>query len=87
MLCSVELATQEDVVANPLAEQYGETLLEKISRDKYPSVTQMDMLEEIATPRLRVLFIFHLMERLEEDEYPSIPMMQRAQRLIMSFGA
>jgi hypothetical protein len=80
-------ATTEDVVANPLAEQFGETLLEKISRDVYPSNTQMDMLEEIATPRLRVMFIFHLMERIEEDEYPSIPMMQRAQRLIGSFGA
>jgi hypothetical protein len=80
-------ATTEDVVANPLAEQFGETLLEKISRDVYPSNTQMDMLEEIATPRLRVRFIFHLMERIEEDEYPSIPMMQRAQRLIGSFGA
>jgi hypothetical protein len=34
-----------------------------------------------------VMFIFHLMERIEEDEYPSIPMMQRAQRLIGSFGA
>ena len=73
-------------MANPLAEQWGETLLDKISRDVYPSTTQMDMLEAIATPRVRLLFIFHLMERLEEDEYPSIPMMQRAQRLIMSFG-
>ena len=36
----------------------------------------MDMLEAIATPRVRQ-FIFHLMERIEEDEYPSIPMMQR----------
>ena len=74
-------------MAYPLAEQFGETLLVKISRDVYPSNTQMDMLEEIATPRLRVMFIFHLMERIEEDEYPSIPMMQRAQRLITSFGA
>jgi hypothetical protein len=74
-------------VANPLAEQFGETLLDKISQVKYPSNTQMDMLEEIATPRVRVLFIFHLMERIEEDVYPSIPMMQRTQRLIQSFGA
>ena len=73
-------------MANPLAEQWGETLLDKISRDVYPSTTQMDMLEAIATPRVRLLFIFHLMERLEEDEYPSIPMMQRVQRLILSFG-
>lgn len=74
-------------MANPLAEQFGETLLDKITRDVYPSTTQMDMLEAIATPRVRVLFIFHLMERIEKDEYPSIPMMQRVQRLIMSFGA
>jgi hypothetical protein len=74
-------------VANPLAEQLGEVLLDKITRDVYPSNTQMDMLEEIATPRVRVLFIFHLMERIQEDVYPSIPMMQRARRLIMSFGA
>ena len=73
-------------MANPLAERFSETLLEKISRDVYPSNTEMDMLEEIATPRVRLLFVLHLMERLEEDEYPSIPMMQRAQRLIMSFG-
>jgi hypothetical protein len=74
------------VVANPLLEQFGEVLLEKITKDVYPSTTQMDMLEAIATPRMRALFALHLMERLEEDEYPSIPMMQRAQRLIMSFG-
>ena len=74
-------------MANPLAEQYAETLLEKISRDMYPSTTHMDMLEDIAPPRVRVLFIFHLMDRIQEDEYPSIPMMQRTQRLIESFGA
>ena len=73
-------------MANPLLEQFGEVLLEKISRDMYPSTTQMDMLEAIATPRMRALFALHLMERFEEDEYPSIPMMQRAQRLIMTFG-
>jgi hypothetical protein len=74
------------VVANPLLEQFGEVVLDKITRDMYPGTTQMDMLEAIATPRMRALFALHLMERLEEDEYPSIPMMQRAQRLIMSFG-
>ena len=74
-------------MANALAEQFAETLLDKISRDTYPSTTQMDMLEQIAPPRVRLLFALHLMERLEEEEHPSIPMMQRAQRLILSFGA
>jgi len=74
-------------MANPLAEQFAEDLLERIRADMYPSTTHMDMLEEIAPPRVRVMFIFHLMERIEEDEYPSIPMMERTQRLIGSFGA
>jgi hypothetical protein len=74
-------------MANPLAEQFAETLFDKIRRDMYPSTTHMDMLEAIAPPRLRVRFLFHLLERIEEDEYPSIPLMERAQRLIKSFGA
>jgi hypothetical protein len=77
--------TREDVVANPLAEQWGETLLEKISRDRYPSTTQMDMLEAIATPRAGAVHPPPDREA-REDEYPSIPMMQRAQRLIAGFG-
>jgi hypothetical protein len=75
------------VVANPLAEHYAEVLLEKISRDKHPSGTHMDMLEAIAPPRVRVLFILDLMERIEEDAHPSIPMMRRVHRLIADFGA
>jgi hypothetical protein len=71
-------------MANAVAEQFAEMLLDKISRDIYPSGTHMDMLEAIAPPQ--VLLIFHLMERIEEDEYPSIPMMQRTQRLIAGFG-
>ena len=74
-------------MANAVAEQYAEMLLVKISGDIYPSGTHVDLLEAIAPPRVLLQFILHLMVRIEEDEYPSIPMMQRAQRLIMSFGA
>ena len=73
-------------MANPLAEQYADDLLDKIRRDKYPSGTHMDMLEAIAPPRVRLQFILHLMERLQADEHPSIPLMQRTQRLIAGFG-
>jgi hypothetical protein len=74
------------VVANPLAEQYAEILLDRIRRDKYPSGTHMDMLEAIAPPQVLLQFIFYLLEKLEEADHPSIPMMQRAQRLIAGFG-
>jgi hypothetical protein len=73
-------------VANPLADRFAEMLLERISSDPYPSNTHMDMLEAIASPQMRVLFILHLMDRFEDETYPSIPMMQRAQRLIAGFG-
>jgi hypothetical protein len=73
-------------MANPIAEQYAEMLLDKISRDSYPSTTHMDMLEAIAPPSVLLQFAFHLIERIQEEEHPSIPMMQRAQRLTLGFG-
>ena len=73
-------------MANPLAEHYAEMLLERISRDTYPSGTQMDMLESIAPPELLVRYILHLMDRIEEEQYPSVDMMRRLHRLIVGFG-
>jgi hypothetical protein len=74
-------------VANALAEQFAEVLLDRIRGDMYPSGTQMDMLEAIAPPRQRVEFALHLMERIQDEQHPSIPMMHRVQRLIAEFGA
>jgi hypothetical protein len=74
-------------VANPLQDRFAEVLLDKIRSDTYPSVTQMDILEAVASPRMRVAFVLALMERIEEDPRPSIPMMHRARRLISEFGA
>jgi hypothetical protein len=74
-------------VANPLQERFAETLLDRIRKDQYPSVTQRDMLEAIAPPRVLVEFVLDLMQRIEDDTYPSIPMMLRARRLIQQFGS
>jgi hypothetical protein len=38
-------------MANAVAEQFAEMLLDKISKDIYPSGTDMDMLEAIAPPQ------------------------------------
>lgn len=73
-------------MANPLRDQFAETLLEKIRSDQHPSGTQMDMLEAVASPRMRVAFILHLIDRIEGEPHPSIPMMHRARRLIDEFG-
>jgi hypothetical protein len=74
-------------VANPLQERFAETLLDRIRRDQHPSVTQMDMLEMVAPPRVRAEFALELMQRIEDDPRPSIPMMHRTRRLIEGFGA
>ena len=73
-------------MANPLQERYAEVLLERISSDKHPSTTHMNMLEAVATDRMLAVYLLHLMERIEEEQNPSIPMMRRIERLIGQFG-
>jgi hypothetical protein len=73
-------------VANALEERFAEVLLQRISSDKHPSRTHMEIFESIAPPRQRLMYILSLMHRIETETQPSIPMMQRVQRLIMEFG-
>ena len=73
-------------MANPLTEQFAETLLERISSENYPSNTQMDMLEAIAPPEVLVQFSLHLMDRVAKEQYPSVDMLKRIQRLVVGFG-
>ena len=73
-------------MANALQEQFAEVLLDRIRGDNYPSITQMDLLEEAAPPRQRAEFAIHLFERIQEEPYPSISMLARARRLAEDFG-
>jgi hypothetical protein len=73
-------------MANVLQERYAELLLDRIRADRYPSVMHMNMLEEIATPRVLAEYTLHLFERIEADTYPSVPMMQRLQGLVARWG-
>jgi hypothetical protein len=73
-------------VANALEEQHGELLLDRIRADRYPSITYMDMLEEIATPRVMVEYTLHLFEPIESETHPSLPMMRRVQGLVARWG-
>ena len=73
-------------MANQLQDRYAEMLLEKISRDTYPSTTHMDMLEAVASPRVLVAYTLSLMARIEKEPHPSISMMRRLERLIPLFN-
>ena len=74
-------------MANALHDQFAEVLLDRIRGDIYPSGTQMDMLESVASPRMRLEYVLHLMDRIEAEPHPSIPMMHRVRRLIDEFGS
>lgn len=74
-------------MANALEERFAEVLLERISSENYPSSTHMDILESIAPPRERIMYILSLIQRIETEAHPSIPMMHRVQRLIMESGS
>jgi hypothetical protein len=73
-------------MANALQERYAELLLERIRADRYPSVTHMNLLEEIAPPRVLVEYTLHLFERIEAATYPSVPLMRRVQALVSRAG-
>ena len=74
-------------MANALQDHFAEVLLDRIRSDNHPSVTQMDMLEMVASPKIRAEYALHLMEKIEADPQPSIPMMHRVRRLIEEFGS
>ena len=57
-------------------------LLEKVRNERYPSSTQMTMIEEILPPQLLSRYVEVLLEKVAQDERPSIPMLQRLQRVI-----
>jgi hypothetical protein len=73
-------------VANPLQDHYAAMLLQKISSERHPSTTHMNMLESVASDRVLLAYVVHLMDRIENDPQPSIPMMRRVERLIAQFG-
>ena len=57
-------------------------LLEKVRDERYPSTTQMDIIEQVLPAPLLSRYVEILLEKVAQDERPSIPMLQRIQRLI-----
>jgi hypothetical protein len=57
-------------------------LLEKVRAERYPSSTQMTIIEEILPPQLLSRYVEILLEKVAQDGRPSIPMLHRIQRLI-----
>jgi hypothetical protein len=64
------------------AEQaVAQMLLENIARDKYPSATQMNLLEQSLTPDMADDYFAVLFDKLNDDRWPSLDLLRRISRL------
>jgi hypothetical protein len=52
-------------------------LLEKIASDRNPSVTMMNMVEELLAPDDVPAYVGVLMDKVKTDRYPSYSMLRR----------
>ena len=52
-------------------------LLDMVARDRYPSATMMDMIENLATQEERGEYARILMDNVRSSPFPSIPMLRR----------
>ena len=59
-----------------------QTLLEKVSQERYPSTTMLDLIEELLTEEEYPAYVQFLQGRLRDDRFPSIPMLKRLTYLI-----
>jgi nucleoside-triphosphatase THEP1 len=56
-------------------------LLKKVREDKYPSATEMAIIEEVIPPELLPRYVEILMEKVMQENRPSISMLHRIRRL------
>ena len=69
------------------AEQYDarrellKILLTRVQGDRHPSVTMMDLIEQLMGPEERPIYAQVLIEKIRQDRHPSLPMMRRVMAL------
>jgi hypothetical protein len=64
-----------------LQQQVLEVLLEKVEQDTFPSVTMMNMIEEILQPEDVPRYAAVLLDKIRADEFPSLDLLKRAKSL------
>jgi hypothetical protein len=59
-------------------------LMKRVRDDRYPSSTEMSMIEEVIPPQLLPRYVELLLDKIAQDNRPSISMIHRLQRVIGS---
>jgi hypothetical protein len=57
-------------------------LLKRVRDDRYPSATEMDMIEQMLPRQLLPRYAEVLFDKIAQDNHPSVPMMQRLRAVI-----
>jgi hypothetical protein len=79
---NVDMASQERALIGEEARNaIARLLLEKVRQDKYPSTTQMEIIEQMAPSYLLRDYLNVLLEKVMTDSSPSIPMLRRLARI------
>jgi hypothetical protein len=58
------------------------TLLQKVSEDRYPSTTMLNLIEQLLKDEEIPAYVQFLQGRLRDDRFPSIPMLDRLVKLV-----
>jgi hypothetical protein len=62
-------------------------LLDKVREDRYPSSTQLDIIEQMIPAEWLPDYLEVLWEKVQDDRFPSIPMLNRIARLVEAVPA
>ena len=54
-----------------------DVLLKKIAEDPFPSITMMDLIEELLLPDEVPAYAAVLMDKINDERFPSVSMMRR----------
>jgi hypothetical protein len=76
----VPRTSNNDVSREQAQTAISRILLEKIRKDRYPSSTQMTMLEQTIPPSLYREYLNVLLEKVLSENRPSVTMLGRLQR-------
>jgi hypothetical protein len=59
-------------------------LLKRVRESRYPSATEMDLIEQVIPPQLLPRYVEVLLDKIAQDNRPSISMLHRVVRVINS---
>jgi hypothetical protein len=58
--------------------------LKRVRDDRYPSVYDLDLIEQVIPTQLLPRYVDVLLEKVAQDNHPSVPLLQRLQRVVSS---